>query len=61
MEGGEKERKPTQGKKVDESCPDPGGKNIQQGSYCRKALGNVTAFTGWIRRIEVGALSRTVS
>jgi hypothetical protein len=24
-----KKRKPMQGKKVEESCPDPGGKNIQ--------------------------------
>jgi len=59
--GEAKRRKPTQGKKVDESCPGPGGKNIQQGSYCRKALGNVTAFTGWIMRLEVEAHSRAVN
>jgi len=27
--GEAKKRKPTQGKKVEESCPGPGGKNIQ--------------------------------
>ena len=37
------------------------GKISSRGSYRRTALGNVTAFTGWIRRIEVGALNRAVS
>jgi hypothetical protein len=62
MKWGEaKKRKPLQGKKFEESCPGPGGKISCRGSYCRTALGNSIAFTGWIRRIEFGALNRAVS
>jgi hypothetical protein len=33
--------------KGEENCPDPRGKNIQQGAYCRTALGSGTAVTMW--------------
>jgi hypothetical protein len=45
-----KERKRCK-EKGEESCPGPGGKNIQQGSFHRIELGNRTAVTAWGQRI----------
>jgi hypothetical protein len=53
--GEDENRKPTQEKRLRKAVRTQEGKISSRESYCRTALGNVTAVTAWIR-IEIGYL-----
>ena len=48
-------------RKGEESCPGPGGKNIQQGTTIERKWGIGTTVSVSGKRIEVGAPKETVS